>query len=440
MYRSILRHAPKYIGASGFSALATLLMTKYYTAVFTPAEYGILAIYLVMFSYIKTFASLNLDSGASRIYFDYRETRRNEYVSTVFWMISAIALTVFWVGILLEEPISNWISPGTEIIYIMTLITGIASVYVTFLMRILINEERSGLVFRYTVWQTLINHFVSVVSISFFHLGVLGRMGGQGFAYIVNMMSLLRRFYRENLFKLVYIFNRSMASETFRLALPGMIVSVQNILFIYLDRVFIKHFMGNTPVGIYTLGYMLGQGLSIVYEAVSQAILPQVYTKMQVDYEGTLHRLEQFSYRYYSALMGITVVIGFLSPVIVSVFAQKSYAQASEVMPFVMAGFMMGGFYKVPSLVLGYHKVVWFYPLLSPVSFATNALFNWWLIPLYGIVGAGYASFLGLFIYSASMQFFVGKYMSRRYNRVVFVIYIFLLLLCTAIFYRMKVS
>ena len=306
-------------------------------------------------------------------------------------------------------------------------------------MRILINEERSGLVFRYTVWQTIVNHFVSVVSISFFHLGVLGRMGGQGFAYGINVITLLYRFSRENLFKLVRVFNRTMASETFRLALPGMIVSIQNILFVYLDRVFIKYFMGNTPVGIYTLGYMLGQGLSIVYEAVSQAILPRVYTEMRVDYNGTLRRLEHFSYRYYAALLGITLLIGLFSPLIVAIFAQKSYAQASEVMPFVMAGFMMGGFYKIPSMVLGYHKVVWFYPFLSLISFGTNALFNWWLIPLYGIVGAGYASFLGLFIYSATMQYLAKRYMSRRYNRVTFVIYIFLLVLCTAIFYRMQV-
>jgi len=104
-------------------------------------------------------------------------------------------------------------------------------------------------------------------------------------------------------------------------------------------------------------------------------------------------------------------------------------------MPFVMAGFMMGGFYKIPSLVLGYHKVVWFYPFLALFSFGTNALLNWWLIPIYGIVGAGFASFVGVFIYSAILQVITKTYMSNKYNFFVFIIYISILILNLGVFY-----
>jgi len=404
MFKIILKHAPKYVGASSFATIVSLLMTKYYTAVFTPAQFGILALYLVMFNYIKTFVSLTMDSSATRFYFDYRHDRRDEYLSTIFWFITAMALVTLVLGIAFKTPISNWIAPHTEMVYLVTLVTGIAAVYVSFLTRILYNEHRSTSVLKHTLFQTIVNHLSSVAFISLFHLGIFGRMSGQGLGYTLNIFTLLKEFYNENLFRLKQVFNKTMAKETFMLALPSIIASFQNVVFVYMDRIFIKHFMGDSPVGVYTLGYMLGQGLSMVYEAVSQAILPKVYSDMNENYDTAINELEHFSYRYYACLAIITVIIAMLSPVIVSLFSNDNYSSASSVMPFVMAGFMMGGFYKIPSLVLGYHKVVWFYVWLSIISFGTNALLNWYLIPLYGISGAALASFIGLFIYSSVLQ------------------------------------
>ncbi|HHH54205.1 MAG TPA: polysaccharide biosynthesis protein, partial [Bacteroidetes bacterium] len=348
-------------------------------------------------------------------YFDYKDTRRDEYLSTIFWFITIIAFIVLVVGLLLKGIISEWISPNSQNIYIITLITGIGSVYVSFLTRILYNEHKSTSVLKHSLFQMFINHVSSVLFISVFHLGIFGRMSGQGLGYFLNIFTLLKEFSKENLFRLKFIFNKAMASETFMLVLPSIIASFQTVAFVYLDRIFIKHYMGDSSVGVYTLGYMLGQGLSMVYEAISQAILPKVYNDMNENYKKAIDELEYFSYRYYLGLVIITVIIAVLSPVIVSLFSNDNYSEASSVMPLVMAGFMMGGFYKIPSLVLGYHKIVWFYPFLSLFSFGTNALLNWWLIPIYGIIGAAFASFLGLFLYSIVLQVLSFKFFSKKY-------------------------
>ena len=420
----IIKHAGKYLTGSTVAAIITLFMTKYYTAVFTPAEFGILALYLVMFNYIKTFVSLNMDSSATRFYFDYREHRRDEYLSTIFWFISAVALIVFIVSMAFGKYISNWIAPGTLHVYIITVITGIAAVYVSFLMRILYNEHKSTSVLKHTLFQNIVNHISSVLFISVFHWGIAGRMGGQGLGYLLNIFTLLKEFFAQNLFRLQLVFNKQMAKETFMLSLPSIIASFQTVVFIYMDRIFIKHFMGDSSVGIYTLGYMLGQGLSMVYEAISQAILPKVYNDMNHNYGNAIIELEHFAYRYYAGLVIITVVISLLSPVIVSIFSNANYSQASAVMPFVMAGFMMGGFYKIPSLILGYHKIVWFYPFLSAFAFGVNGLLNWWLIPLYGIVGSAFASFIGLFLYSMVIQILSFKYTSIKHKKIISLIYL----------------
>ena len=434
MLKVIFKHAPKYLTGSIIGAGTTLLMTKYYTTVFTPAQFGILSLYLVMLKYITTLVSLNMDSSATRFYFDYKESRRDEYLSTIFWFITSLAIIVLYIGLVFMDVISNWISPNSYKIYFITLLVGVASVYVSFLIRILYNEQKSTSVLKHSIFQTFINHLSSFLFISYFNLGILGRISGQGLGYFLNVFTLLKEFSSQNLFRLKLTFNKAMASETFMLALPSIIASFQTVMFIYLDRIFIKHYIGDSAVGVYTLGYMLGQGLSMVYEAISQAILPKVYNDMNKNYEKAKNELEHFSYKYYIGLVIITVIISALSPIIVSVFSNDSYSEASSVMPFVMAGFMMGGFYKIPSLVLGYHKVVWFYPFLSFFSFGINALLNWWLIPIYGIVGAGFASFVGLFLYSMVLQILSFRYMSRKYNYYIIFGYIFMILFISIIF------
>ncbi len=435
MFSSIVKHAPKYFSASLISGGVTLLMTKYYTFVFTPDDFGILALYFILYQYIVTLVSLNMDSSATRFYFDYRERYRDEYLSTIFWFISILAGVVFIVGLSLKDIISNWIAEDTQLIYIVTLLAAIATVYVSFLMRVLYNEQKSLLVLKHVIFQTTINHLLSVFLISVGHLSVLGRMTGQGISYLTNALFLLKEFKQKQLFSLHFVFNKTMANETFMLALPSMIASFQTVAFIYLDRIFIKHYMGDSAVGIYTLGYILGQGLSMVYEAISQAMLPKVYDGLNKDYEKTRNELEYFSYRYYIGLVIITLTISLMSPWIVQLLSNETYQKAADVMPFVMAGFMMGGFYKIPSLLLGFHKVVWFYPLLSLCAFGINALLNWVLIPSYGIVGAGFASFLGVFIYSSVLQLFSMKFMYKRYNFFIFVIYSIILVTYVGVFY-----
>lgn len=433
--QTIKKHFTKYLAASAISSIVALAMTKYYTWAFSPADFGILALYLVMFKYVTSLASLNLDSGSTRFYFDYKDTKRDEYLSTMFWFITFISFTVLIVGLLFMNPISNWIAPDSKSVYLVTLITGIASVYVSFLIRVLYNEHKSKSVLKHTIFQTFINHTSSVLFISIFNLGIFGRMSGQGLGYILNTVTLIKEFSKENLFKIKMTFNKAMAKETFMLTLPTMISMLLGVAFIYVDRFFLKYYIGDSAVGIYTLGYLLGQGLSIVYEAISQAILPKVYNDMNSSYEKAKDELEQFSYKYYIGLILITVCISALSPIIVSVFSNDNYSQAATVMPFIMAGFMMGGFYKIPILLLNYHKIVWFYPFLAIFSFGTNALLNWWLIPIYGMIGSAFASFVGIFLYSSFLQYKASKYFSRKNSIFTLGLYLSVFLINLGVFY-----
>ena len=428
-------HAPKYISGTLISGIVGLLMLKFYTNVFNPEQFGILALYLVMFQYVMTFASLNLYSGGVRVYFDYRKSRRDEYLSTIFWLICIISTIVFLSGMIFMDFISNWIEPNSQDIYFITLISGILGSFVGFFFRILFNENKSSLVLNHTILQTLVNHSSSIVFISIFNLGILGRIYGLGFGHLSNLIILLKQLIKNGLFKLKVTFNTKMAQETFLLCLPGLITATLALMFLYVDRIFLKHFMGDTAVGIYTLGFILGQGFSASYGAVSQSILPKVFNDMKIDYDKARGELEEFSYKYYFVLVVFTVVISILSPLIVNILSNETYSESASVIPFIMAGFMIGGFYKIPILVLSFHKKVWIYPFIALFTFIVNVILNYLLIPIYGLVGAAFASFIGIFLYSMFLQLSSNRYMSSKYNYSVYLLYFFIILTNFLIFY-----
>ena len=79
---------------------------------------------------------------------------------------------------------------------------------------------------------------------------------------------------------------------------------------------------------------------------------------------------------------------------------------------------------------------VWFYPILAFFSFGINAGLNYLLIPEYKEVGAAFASFIGLFLYSLILQLMAMKYhQSKKYKIVIMLIYP-LVILCVYLHFR----
>ncbi|OOF20751.1 polysaccharide biosynthesis protein, partial [Salinivibrio proteolyticus] len=225
-----------------------------------------------------------------------------------------------------------------------------------------------------------------------------------------------------------------MAKETFLLSLPLILLYFQNIFFAYIDRILLQYYFDSSIVGVYTLGYILGQAISTVYSAVSQAVLPKVYDDFKDNYQEGISSFEVFSYKYYAVLLILTFVVSLLSPVILKIVSNENYYEAHKVMPFILGGFMMAGLYKVPAMVLSFHKVVWVYPLVSMCSFGFKILLSWYFIPTDGMLGAAFSTFVGLFLYSVILQIICVRHFNKKYAIVVFGGYMLILMIATLAF------
>lgn len=406
---SILSHSPKYLGASLISAFVGMAMNKYYTAVFSPAEFGVLSLYITLFQYLQNFIGFSVDASAQRVYFDYKGKEREQFLGTVLFFLTASALSWSIISIFFQNLVIKTFG-GTPLMYYVTVLLAVVFMYFNFLNRIGFNEHVSNLIFKQGLLQTFCNHFGSFLFIAFAKLGILGRQLAQLIAYLINIV-----FYQHSLKKLGYlkvkfVFRTDVLKRLSHFAIPAFFSSALTATFAYLDRIFLNYFHGAGEVGIYSLGYALGQGLSIVTEAVSMALFPSLMKELEQNYQVNIKKLKQFDLILCLGLVLIGIIVFMSRNFIIQLFSNNQYQNAANVLPFIVFAFILGGFYKTVANVLSFHNVVWFYPLLSVVSFGSSVVFNYLLIPKFHELGAAYSFLLGVLIYSLVIHIIGSKY------------------------------
>ncbi len=95
MVKSLLLHSSRYLSASLISAGAAFLMTKFYTNNFSPAEFGVMIVYLMMFEYISMLGTLSTEGSVARKIFDYQGKELNEYLNTILWFYIILCVIIF---------------------------------------------------------------------------------------------------------------------------------------------------------------------------------------------------------------------------------------------------------------------------------------------------------------------------------------------------------
>lgn len=429
----VLKHAPRYAGVSLISGIVGVLMAKYYTFVFSPAQFGVLALYITLYRYMRNVIAFTVDASCHRVYFEYRDKERPEFFGTVLIFISLGALGWFTASLFLRDFVVSHFG-GDNTIYIITILVAIVAVYANFFERIGYDEHQSRLVFRQGLLHTLLNHGGSYLLIGLLKLGILGRQLGQMIAHAANAGFYMQALIRSGYVRLRPIFRIDIMRKVLHFAIPSFSTTVLVATFSYLDRIFLNYFHGAREVGIYSLAFMIGVGVNIIVEAVSMALFPSVMKELARDYMTNIRKLKQFDIVFCGGLVVIGVLIYVARDLIIALLSNRNYYQAASVLPFIAFGYVLGGFYKNVSNVLAFHNVVWFYPGLSVVSYGANAILNFTLIPRYHEVGAAYASFVGMFIYSLVIHLIARKYFYKTHTIVI--IYGAIFFIVTYIFMR----
>jgi len=421
MIKSILKHSVRYFSTSIFTAGLSFAMLKYYTAVLTPKEFGVYSMYFIMIQYVAMLVFFN-DGGFNIMYF--KTTDKQKYVNLNISFMIVLTIVLFILSLLVMPVIVPFIAKDSYDLYITAFIVGVGAGFIKMFYRILINEELSASHRKVSVLQAISNHGFSVILMSFFHLGVLGREIGQLFGQSVNIFQVLKILRKKLNFRFIFIGSFKELTETYHLAWPIFLSSLMVVIFSYTDRIFLNYFDGLSDVGIYSLGFTIAQSLLMINEAISLSFYPKVMKMFNENFKKNIVIIKNYNLYFSIFLLSITIILSLNSNLILKLISNENYGNAGAIIPIIFLSFLFGGFYKIPSMILSFHKLTKFYPILSFVSFGTNALLNYIFIPKYGIIGAAWATVVSSVLYSLYINYRTWKYIDDKvYNIAIICLY-----------------
>ncbi|KAF0811511.1 hypothetical protein IGB42_04043 [Andreprevotia sp. IGB-42] len=200
---------------------------------------------------------------------------------------------------------------------------------------------------------------------------------------------------------------KSMAllSESF----PFIISGISTIIYMRIDQFMIKHYLGDTQLGIYSSIILLSQALNFLPATIVSSILPhmaRISTTNVVTYEKFLIKI--FRFFFYGALF-FSLCISFFSSNIISAFYGSAYVSGNGVLALHI--------FSNVFIWLGVAHTIWVVIEKKPsirvygtlIAAVANIICNIALIPHLGLLGACYATIVSQFIAAVGINLFLAK-------------------------------
>ncbi|HSJ55106.1 MAG TPA: polysaccharide biosynthesis C-terminal domain-containing protein, partial [Anaerolineae bacterium] len=173
------------------------------------------------------------------------------------------------------------------------------------------------------------------------------------------------------------------------------------------DRFVLQRYVSLDDVGIYNLGYQAASVVQLLAFSAMNAWSPFFYRT--ADEPGAPRLLSRFSTYYWLAVAFLgTGLIAVARDGLAIIATRPAYHVAYLVVPWVVLGFVMRGFYFVFVTALYHTKRVKALPLVTVLSGLLNIGLNLLFVPRYGYMAAAVNTFVA-YVFQAIVMYFLAQ-------------------------------
>jgi PST family polysaccharide transporter len=182
------------------------------------------------------------------------------------------------------------------------------------------------------------------------------------------------------------------AKQMMRVSWPLILSGLAIVVYLRIDQIMLGQLADDQAVGVYSAAVRLSEVWPFMALAIVRSFSPAIISAKQISQELYYQKIQKLSNILTLIVYAIAIPMTFLSqPLVVLVFGQD-YAEAGTILSIHI--------WSSVFVFLGYVKEVWiateeltkFAFVASSLGAVLNILLNWWLIPLYGAVGAAVAT------------------------------------------------
>lgn len=396
--RGFFKDSSIYISATVISTSIAFITLPIYTRYLSPADYGIVALFMMFGQVSSGLLSFGLQSASYRYYFKYKkniEVYKSLNSSILIFLLFVYLLTGIGIYYL-----ANWFSSVlfdgkiTGKLIRWSFLSGCMEYLFTYFTFILTAQLRSVTFTILTISRAIIGaafvlYFIFMHSLTYLAL-IYATLLTQGIM-IVCLLILTGNL-------LVTRFSYYHFKKSLRFSYPMVLRLVIGMIHKSFDKIMLTNFTGLASVGYYSFGERFANLLKLIMDSVGKVWSPFFQNKA---HENTKEAKRAIVSRYlelsfYLMLVGLVIIC--FSEEMIKLLTTKEYYPAMYVTPIYVYYYLFGimGMLSIPQIQFS-EKTLYILPA-SIVSVILNIILNILLIPKFGVIGAVMAlSFTALF-------------------------------------------
>ena len=402
MIRAFFRDSLIYTVPTLLSRGLLIFLVPLYTRVLSPIDYGAFDMLMVFGSLANLTIALEVSQGVARFYTaEEDQWKKVQYASTAFWF-TLFCYTLFLIATILLAPLlSMFIIGRADLDTIFRL--GMVYIWANGIFYLVQNQFRWELRSKqYAISSVLVTLTTASLAVTLTYclrwglFGVLLGMLGGALAGCFYGIFCLRSSFRR-------VFNKECLKEMLLFSAPLVPSGIAVFISHYIDRLMINHFLSLGDLGLYGIGFRLSSIVGLVMVGFQGALTPLIYTNYKLS-DTPREIAVIFRAFLFFALMIFFGLAGFADEIL-RLLTTPDYYSAAGVVIFLVPAILMSNMYIfAPGIGIAKktHLTLW----INVGGAIANTCFNYFLIPLFGIQGAGAATLLGyVFVFSAYMHF-----------------------------------
>lgn len=384
-----------YTIGSMMTPLIGLIMLPIFTEYLSPTEYGIMTTVLSLMGVLQLFLLLSLHGAVSRFYYDFlnQPEKQRKYLGSIYTFVLMFSTVIAIFLLLFNDAIGSVFFKQIPIDPYYFYLVGLSWVNSLWsLPMALIRAQEKVVLF---VLINIIKALFIMVTTMYLIIGKgLGAESALISQMIITFLIVLIVFGLQWK-SLEFSLNFTYIKYSLLFSLPlvphvasGWIISAS-------DRVILEKFVDIADLGIYALAVQVSMVLTLFYSSINNALVPRYTILRNEGNEIEANRLLKiFSY--------IVIIFGLIS-VPVSMYAIKlftsiEYHGAIKIIPLLLIGQVLTGFYFIPVAKLFYTKRTSAIAVSSTVAAIVNIVINISAIPFIGIYGAVISTIISEFL------------------------------------------
>lgn len=386
----------------------SFITTPIFTRLLNTSDFGITAVFTTWVTFFSVFIAGQVSGSVGTARIHMSDDKFNSYLRNITILGITCASAVISVSLLFRNELAAILRIEVRLIpdlLIQAFGTAMSMLYITYLIQT--KQPKKQIIF--AVLVSIVTVILSIyLVLSLEQNKYMGKIMGASIANVAIIIFVLTYFLRKNGEKV----NLSDWKFCLMLSMPLIVHLVANIVIGQSNRVILNQLLGTTETSIYSVAHSVGLLGMLFADACNNAWSPWYLERTK---SGETNSVNKYARNYIFVICSTFVVVLLLAPEIVKIMAPQPYWGSTKTIIIITVSVFFQFLYRFP---LGYEQYAKNLKWVAACTITTallNVSLNYFLIPMLGIEGAGWATLVS-YITLFGLHELVARCIIKQYN------------------------